>query len=75
MATSAESALVSRIGRVASRDGTTIAYDAVGNGPPVVAVDGAFCTRTMRSQACLIVSLDDSQSAAHGRSRDAPCRA
>lgn len=28
-----------------SKDGTTIAYDRVGNGPPLVLVDGAFCYR------------------------------
>jgi len=30
-----------------SRDGTRIAYDVVGNGPPLVLVDGALCTRTI----------------------------
>jgi pimeloyl-ACP methyl ester carboxylesterase len=28
-----------------SRDGTTIAYEEVGSGPPLVLVDGAFCRR------------------------------
>ncbi len=31
---------------VTSKDGTTIAYDRRGAGPPVVLVDGAFCYRT-----------------------------
>src|SRR5258707_860439 len=32
---------------VRSRDGTTIAYDRLGagGGPPVILVDGAFCSR------------------------------
>ena len=30
---------------VRSRDGTTIAYDRLGAGPPVILVDGAFCSR------------------------------
>ncbi|HUZ01830.1 MAG TPA: alpha/beta hydrolase [Thermomicrobiaceae bacterium] len=32
---------------VVSRDGTRIAYERVGSGPPLILVDGAFCTRTM----------------------------
>jgi pimeloyl-ACP methyl ester carboxylesterase len=31
--------------KTTSRDGTTIAYDRVGDGPAVVIVEGAFCTR------------------------------
>src|SRR2546427_12200808 len=31
--------------QVRSRDGTTIAYDRLGAGPPVILVDGAFCSR------------------------------
>ncbi len=31
---------------VRSRDGTTIAYDQLGAGPPVILVDGAFCSRS-----------------------------
>jgi pimeloyl-ACP methyl ester carboxylesterase len=32
--------------QVRSRDGTTIAYDRLGAGPPVILVDGAFCSRS-----------------------------
>ncbi len=32
--------------QVRSRDGTTIAYDRLGQGPPVILVDGAFCSRS-----------------------------
>ena len=31
---------------VRSRDGTRIAYDRLGAGPPVILVDGSFCTRS-----------------------------
>ncbi len=31
--------------QVRSRDGTTIAYDRLGSGPPLILVDGAFCSR------------------------------
>ena len=31
--------------KVCSQDGTTIAYDRVGNGPVVILVDGALCHR------------------------------
>ncbi len=31
---------------VTSKDGTTIAYEQLGSGPPLVLVDGAFCGRT-----------------------------
>jgi pimeloyl-ACP methyl ester carboxylesterase len=30
---------------VISSDGTTIAFDRVGEGPPLILVDGAFCYR------------------------------
>ena len=32
--------------QVRSRDGTTIAYDRLGAGRPVILVDGAFCSRS-----------------------------
>ncbi len=34
-------------GTVQSHDGTTIAYERSGSGPPLVLVDGALCRRTM----------------------------
>jgi pimeloyl-ACP methyl ester carboxylesterase len=36
-----------RSGHVVSRDGTRIAYDRVGSGPPVIVVVGALCSRTL----------------------------
>jgi pimeloyl-ACP methyl ester carboxylesterase len=36
-----------RTGRVVSNDGTVIAYDQVGRGPPVILVVGALCSRTL----------------------------
>jgi len=36
-----------RSGRVVSRDGTIIAYDEVGSGPPVILIVGALCSRTL----------------------------
>ncbi len=33
--------------RVASRDGTVIAFDRMGDGPPIVVVGGAMCDRAM----------------------------
>ncbi|HEY3869887.1 MAG TPA: alpha/beta hydrolase [Actinocrinis sp.] len=40
-------ALASDTRTVVSKDGTVIAYERIGSGPPVVVVDGAFCSRTM----------------------------
>jgi pimeloyl-ACP methyl ester carboxylesterase len=34
-------------GQVVSRDGTVIAYDRVGCGPPVILIVGALCSRTL----------------------------
>jgi pimeloyl-ACP methyl ester carboxylesterase len=31
---------------VTLKDGTTIAYDKLGSGPPIVLIDGALCSRT-----------------------------
>src|SRR2546425_131414 len=36
-----------RSGQVVSRDGTLIAYDRVGSGPPVILIVGALCSRTL----------------------------
>lgn len=40
-------ALASDTQTTVSKDGTVIAYERNGSGPPVVVVDGAFCSRTM----------------------------
>jgi pimeloyl-ACP methyl ester carboxylesterase len=42
---------------VTSRDGTAIAFDRVGSGPPVVLVDGALCTRTFGPMPRLAAEL------------------
>jgi pimeloyl-ACP methyl ester carboxylesterase len=34
-------------GKVFSKDGTAIAFDRIGNGPPVILIDGALCYRGM----------------------------
>jgi pimeloyl-ACP methyl ester carboxylesterase len=36
-----------RSGHVVSRDGTRIAYDRVGSGPPVIVIVGALCSRAL----------------------------
>jgi pimeloyl-ACP methyl ester carboxylesterase len=36
-----------RLGTALSKDGTPIAFDRIGNGPPVILVDGALCYRGM----------------------------
>lgn len=43
--------------RVPSQDGTSIAYECVGSGPPLVIVDGAFCSRAMGPGKDLAPSL------------------
>jgi len=34
-------------GQVVSKDGTVIAYDRLGSGPPLILIDGALCTRAL----------------------------
>jgi pimeloyl-ACP methyl ester carboxylesterase len=45
--------------KVTSSDGTTIAFDRVGEGPPVVLVDGAFCARAFGPMPKLAPLLAD----------------
>jgi len=35
------------VGKAFSKDGTAIAFDRIGNGPPVILIDGALCYRSM----------------------------
>ncbi|MBV9787498.1 MAG: alpha/beta hydrolase [Chloroflexi bacterium] len=44
---------------VVSQDGTTIAYERKGAGPPLVIVDGALCSRTFGPGAAYAVRLAD----------------
>ena len=44
---------------VTSRDGTTIAFDRVGDGPPLVLVDGALCYRASGPSGPLAAQLAD----------------
>ncbi len=39
---------------VTSKDGTKIAYDKEGEGPAVILVDGALCTRSIGSKPKLV---------------------
>lgn len=43
----AQAAASTFVGRVVSKDGTTIVFDRIGSGPPVILVDGALCYRGM----------------------------
>jgi pimeloyl-ACP methyl ester carboxylesterase len=43
--------------RVRSVDGTSIAFDRVGNGPPLIVVDGALCRRAFGPSATLAARL------------------
>ncbi len=44
---------------VRSKDGTRIGYDRTGNGPPVILVDGALCSRAMGPMEALAARLVD----------------
>src|SRR5258707_15738763 len=35
------------VGKVFSKDGTAIAFDRIGNGPPVILINGELCYRGM----------------------------
>jgi len=45
------------VGKVFSKDGTAIAFDRIGNGPPVILIDGALCYRGMGQSGQLAVLL------------------
>jgi len=40
-----------RVDKVTSRDGTPIAFDRLGDGPPVIVVCGAMCDRALMRPA------------------------
>jgi pimeloyl-ACP methyl ester carboxylesterase len=40
-------ATLARVGTALSKDGTPIAFERIGNGPPVILIDGALCYRGM----------------------------
>jgi len=42
---------------VTSRDGTMIGYERLGNGPPLILVDGALCYRRMGPMSALAKQL------------------
>ena len=44
---------------VVSKDGTTIAYDQRGNGPALVLVDGALCSRAQGPMPAVAEALAD----------------
>ena len=44
--------------QVTSKDGTAIAYERVGQGPPLILVDGALCSRTFGPMPKLAPLLD-----------------
>ncbi len=47
------------MGTATSKDGTVIAYDRAGSGPPLVLVDGALCTRSIGPGKGLTRQLSD----------------
>jgi pimeloyl-ACP methyl ester carboxylesterase len=48
-----------KTGQTIARDGTTITYDRLGNGPPVILIVGALCTRTLGPAVQLAPLLAD----------------
>jgi hypothetical protein len=44
-------------GTALSKDGTPIAFNRIGNGPPVILIDGALCYRGMGQSGQLAESL------------------
>ncbi len=44
---------------VRSKDGTRIGFDRTGDGPPVILVDGALCSRTMGPMEALAAQMSD----------------
>jgi len=44
--------------KISSRDGTTIAYDQAGSGPPVILVGGAFCDRSFAGPLAALLQPD-----------------
>src|SRR5713226_348150 len=45
------------VGKVFSKDGTALAFDRIGNGPPVILIDGALCYRGMGQSGQLAALL------------------
>jgi pimeloyl-ACP methyl ester carboxylesterase len=50
---------------VTSRDGTRIAYEQLGSGPPLLLVDGAFCRRAFGPMPALAALLQDRFTVVH----------
>jgi len=46
-----------RVNTLKSNDGTTIAFDEQGDGPALILVDGALCTRSSGSKPELVKLL------------------
>jgi pimeloyl-ACP methyl ester carboxylesterase len=46
-----------RIDRVTSADGTAVAFEATGSGPPLILVGGAFCDRTAPASGTPLAAL------------------
>jgi len=51
------SATLACVGTALSKDGTPIAFERIGNGPPVILVDGALCYRGMGESGQLAAFL------------------